>query len=161
YAVGRTGFRALDLKLDRRALIPRPETEGLVELVLEWGRGEGGRGTGGVAADIGTGCGCIAVSLAVEGRFDRVIGVAGSAGAASGFTTTCSAGRATRWRSHGRTRDRRESAGVGAAARTERRIQGAEAGQRAAARGRGMPHQARRAGAARRGARARGRRGER
>ena len=34
YAVGRTGFRTLDLKLDARALIPRPETEGLVDLVL-------------------------------------------------------------------------------------------------------------------------------
>src|SRR5919198_4765743 len=34
YAVGTTGFRTLDLKIDRRALIPRPETEGLVELVL-------------------------------------------------------------------------------------------------------------------------------
>ena len=83
YAVGRTGFRALDLKLDRRALIPRPETEGLVELVLEWGKREGGRRKGGVAADIGTGCGCIALSLAVEGFFDRVIAVERSSGAAA------------------------------------------------------------------------------
>src|SRR5438105_3107033 len=42
YAVGRTGFRTLDLKLDARALIPRPETEGLVELVLR-GAGPGPR----------------------------------------------------------------------------------------------------------------------
>jgi len=75
YVVGRAGFRTLDLKVDPRALIPRPETEGLVELVLEWGRGDGGRGRGGVAADIGTGCGCIALALAVEGGFDRVIAV--------------------------------------------------------------------------------------
>src|SRR5439155_1125689 len=34
YAVGRTSFRTLDLTLDPRALIPRPETEGLVDLVL-------------------------------------------------------------------------------------------------------------------------------
>src|SRR6266513_6097099 len=34
YAVGRVGFRTIDLAIDRRALIPRPETEGLVELVL-------------------------------------------------------------------------------------------------------------------------------
>src|SRR5438046_9230684 len=33
YAVGRTGFRTLDLQIDPRALIPRPETEGLVEVV--------------------------------------------------------------------------------------------------------------------------------
>ena len=76
YAVGRTGFRTLDLKLDARALIPRPETEGLVELVLrETGTRDEGRGTGGVVADIGTGCGCIALSLAVEGNFERVIAV--------------------------------------------------------------------------------------
>jgi release factor glutamine methyltransferase len=75
YAVGRASFRTLDLKIDPRALIPRPETEGLVELVLEWGRGEGGGGRGGIAADIGTGSGCIALALAVEGRFDGVIAV--------------------------------------------------------------------------------------
>src|SRR6267154_2824319 len=34
YAVGSVGFRTLDLKIDPRALIPRPETEGLVGLVL-------------------------------------------------------------------------------------------------------------------------------
>lgn len=80
YAVGRATFRTLDLAVDARALIPRPETEGLVELVLEWGR-EGGRG--GLAADIGTGCGCVALSLAVEGNFDRVIAVERSTQAAA------------------------------------------------------------------------------
>jgi len=84
YAVGRTGFRTLDLQLDARALIPRPETEGLVDLVLrEVGKGETGKGKGGVAADIGTGCGCIALALAVEGHFDRVIAVERSAEAAA------------------------------------------------------------------------------
>jgi release factor glutamine methyltransferase len=68
YAVGRVAFRTLDLAIDSRALIPRPETEGLVELILQ-------RGTGGLAADIGTGSGCIALSLAVEGSFDRVVAV--------------------------------------------------------------------------------------
>ena len=72
YAVGVVPFRTVSLALDRRALIPRPETEGLVELVLKETR-DGGRGTGGVAADIGTGSGCIAISLAVEGTFERVI----------------------------------------------------------------------------------------
>ena len=87
YAVGRVSFRRLELRLDPRALIPRPETEGLVDLVLDWAReaGERERGTlkdslavggkGGVVADIGTGCGCIALSLALEGTFDRVIAV--------------------------------------------------------------------------------------
>jgi release factor glutamine methyltransferase len=84
YAVGRTGFRTLHLQLDARALIPRPETEGLVDLVLrKVGKGETGKGKGGVAADIGTGCGCIALALAVEGHFDRVIAVERSAEAAA------------------------------------------------------------------------------
>jgi release factor glutamine methyltransferase len=76
YAVGRAGFRSLDLLSDARALIPRPETEGLVDLVLA-------RGTGGLAADIGTGCGCIALALATEGRFERVIAVERSPAAAA------------------------------------------------------------------------------
>jgi release factor glutamine methyltransferase len=85
YAAGRTGFRTLDLQIDPRALIPRPETEGLVELVLramrETGNGKGE--TWGAVADIGTGCGCIALALAVEGAFERVIAVERSRDAAA------------------------------------------------------------------------------
>src|SRR5881628_3291798 len=85
YAAGRVGFRTLELKLDARALIPRPETEGLVELVLramrETGNGKGE--TWGAVADIGTGCGCIALALAVEGAFERVIAVERSRDAAA------------------------------------------------------------------------------
>jgi release factor glutamine methyltransferase len=76
YAVGRVGFRTLELAIDRRALIPRPETEGLVELVLA-------RCATGRVADIGTGCGCIALALAVEGQFDEVVAVEQSGGAAA------------------------------------------------------------------------------
>src|SRR3989442_7303191 len=84
YAVGRTGFRTLELKLDARALIPRPETEGLVDLVLrETGRRDAGCGMRGVVADIGTGGGCIALALAVEGGFERVIAVQRSREAAA------------------------------------------------------------------------------
>ena len=79
YAVGSVGFRTLDLKIDRRALIPRPETEGLVDLVLR----ETGNVKRGLAADIGTGSGCIALSLAVEGRFERVVAVEQSPAAAA------------------------------------------------------------------------------
>ena len=75
YAVGRAAFRRLDLVADGRALIPRPETEGLVALVLQWA----GKAPGGTAADVGTGSGCIALSLAVEGHFDRVIATERSA----------------------------------------------------------------------------------
>jgi len=84
YATGRTGFRTLDLKLDSRALIPRPETEGLVDVVLrETGMRDAGCGMRGVVADIGTGCGCIALALAVEGSFERVIAVERSPQAAA------------------------------------------------------------------------------
>lgn len=69
YCVGSAPFRELVLQVDRRVLIPRPETEVVV--------GEALRITadrpGGIAVDIGTGSGAIALSLATEGRFERVI----------------------------------------------------------------------------------------
>ncbi len=71
YAVGRAAFRHLTLDVDERVLIPRPETEQLVDLVLEQ---IGGR-AGGVAIDVGVGSGAIALALASEGRFSRVYGV--------------------------------------------------------------------------------------
>jgi release factor glutamine methyltransferase len=85
YAAGWTAFRTLRLKIDQRALIPRPETEGLVDVVFAHLRttDNGRLTTWGLAADIGTGCGCIALSLAVEGAFDRVIAVERSPTAAA------------------------------------------------------------------------------
>jgi len=72
YAVGRAAFRNLTLEVDERVLIPRPETEQLVDLVLEATAGT----RGGVAIDVGTGSGAIAIALATEGadRFTRVYG---------------------------------------------------------------------------------------
>ncbi len=65
YVVGRWGFRSLDLLVDARALIPRPETEQVVELALaELRRHESDRPL--VVADLGTGSGAIALSLATE-----------------------------------------------------------------------------------------------
>lgn len=69
YIIGRAAFRELDLRVDRRVLIPRPETEQLVEAVLEQVRGRADL----VAVDVGTGSGCIALSLAHEGPFARVV----------------------------------------------------------------------------------------
>jgi release factor glutamine methyltransferase len=68
YAVGRASFRHLTLEVDERVLIPRVETEILVERVLE-------RCTSGTRriADVGTGCGAIALSLGFEREFDVVI----------------------------------------------------------------------------------------
>jgi release factor glutamine methyltransferase len=68
YAVGRAGFRHLTLDVDERVLIPRPETEQLVDLVLD----ETSSSEGGVAIDVGTGSGAIAIALAAEGHFSRV-----------------------------------------------------------------------------------------
>lgn len=66
YAVGAANFRHLTLSVDERVLIPRPETEMLVDLVLA-------RVRRGVAVDVGTGSGAIALALATEGEFERVI----------------------------------------------------------------------------------------
>jgi release factor glutamine methyltransferase len=68
YAAGRAAFRGHWLRVDEGVLIPRPETEGLVELVLAWACRSGGL----VAADVGTGSGAIALSLAAEGPFRMV-----------------------------------------------------------------------------------------
>jgi release factor glutamine methyltransferase len=73
YAVGRAAFRTLELEVAPAVLIPRVETEGLVDLVLSWSREHLSEAGWGTAADIGTGSGAIALSLAVEGRFQRVI----------------------------------------------------------------------------------------
>ncbi len=61
HVTGWAGFRHLSLKCDGRALIPRPETEGLLDLLLQ-------RARTGLVADIGTGTGCIALSLATGRR---------------------------------------------------------------------------------------------
>ena len=71
YIVGRAGFRNLELEVDQAVLIPRPETEILVDEVLQWVSDNKLKNPG--ALDIGTGSGAIALSLVHEGPFSRVV----------------------------------------------------------------------------------------
>ena len=74
YAVRCAAFRHLNLLVDERVLIPRPETEVLVGEILEMMDVRCGTHRGwGTALDIGTGSGAIALSLASEGGFERVV----------------------------------------------------------------------------------------
>ena len=72
YVLGEWDFRTLTLKCDRRALIPRPETEELVTRVLRFFNTEAQRHRSGLVVDVGTGTGAIVLSLAKELKGEAV-----------------------------------------------------------------------------------------
>jgi len=73
YIIGHVDFRGLEISCDRRALIPRPETELLVQAVLDtveaascrWAQRQDAASTLKIV-DVGTGTGCIALALLAE-----------------------------------------------------------------------------------------------
>jgi release factor glutamine methyltransferase len=67
YILGRKSFRRIELLVDRRVLIPRPETELLVEIAME--------ARPGTLVDVGTGSGAIALAVADELPEARVVAI--------------------------------------------------------------------------------------
>jgi release factor glutamine methyltransferase len=74
YILGHKGFRRLELEVDSRVLIPRPETEHVVEAALDLPQGAR-------VVDVGTGSGAIALALADERPDLDVVGTDSSADA--------------------------------------------------------------------------------
>ncbi|TMQ71899.1 MAG: peptide chain release factor N(5)-glutamine methyltransferase [Candidatus Eisenbacteria bacterium] len=95
YITGRAAFRGLDLAVSPAVLIPRPETEGLVEAVLQVLREARARWTAPRVLDLGTGSGAIALAIASECReavvtatdaSEDALALAGANAAACGLT---------------------------------------------------------------------------
>lgn len=84
YVLERWPFRELELFVDRRVLIPRPETEVVVGAALE----EHTR-VGGPVVDLGTGSGAIALSIAVEHPGTEVWGIERSSDALAVARANC------------------------------------------------------------------------
>ena len=72
YIIGKAFFRSLTLNVNENVLIPRQETEELVDWVIEDFRGNSNKNK---MIDIGTGSGCIAISLAKELKNNMIYGL--------------------------------------------------------------------------------------
>lgn len=73
YLLGRREFFSRTFRCDPRCLIPRPETEQLVSAVLSYAKAIGESGQELTIGDLGTGSGCIAISLALELPSARIV----------------------------------------------------------------------------------------
>lgn len=71
YILGSRAFWTIELKTDARALVPRPETERIMEAAVEWGRQR--RSEPLKIVDVGTGTGALALSLATEFAAAQVV----------------------------------------------------------------------------------------
>jgi release factor glutamine methyltransferase len=81
YVTGRAAFRGIDLAVDPGVLVPRPETEGLVEVVIAVLREEAPRWPAPRVLDLGTGSGAIGLAIASEWPSASITATDVSAGA--------------------------------------------------------------------------------
>lgn len=90
YITGRQEFFSLEFRVDGRVLIPRPETERLVEELLSFRASEREMGRAvRLAADVGTGSGCVAVAVAVNSPEIRFLAIDISPGALEVAASNC------------------------------------------------------------------------
>ncbi len=73
HVIGQWDFRGITLKTDKRALVPRPETEELVQLLIDCKKLRAVEAPR--ILDYGTGSGCIALSIASEFPRAKVVGI--------------------------------------------------------------------------------------
>jgi len=75
YITGHKEFYGLDFACTPDAIVPRPESELLVELALDWVAGRGSRVAEPLVVDVGTGNGAIAVAIAANAAQARVLAI--------------------------------------------------------------------------------------